>query len=109
MNNKVLIIILVTINLVLLGVCGFFYVNKDRQKPKIEFTAADVLYSEGMDTTELMQGISARDNVDGDISDRIVIEKITVNESANTAVVYYAVCDYSGNVSKASRVFNMDL
>jgi len=104
-GKKFLVIGLIVLNIVLIGVCGFFYMQKDRQKPSISFSANDVVYTRDIDHDLLMEGISATDNKDGNISKRIVIEKILENEKNSTAVVYYAVCDYSGNVNKASREF----
>jgi len=104
-GRKILVIGLIVLNIALIVVCGFFYMQKDRQKPGISFSANDVVYTRDMDQNLLMEGVSATDNKDGNISNRIVIEKILENEKNSTAVVYYAVCDYSGNVNKASREF----
>ena len=38
-----------------------------------------------------------------------MVEKVVLNRDAETAVVYYAVADYSGNVAKQSRVFPADI
>lgn len=108
MGNRFLVIGLILLNIVLIGICGFFYIQKDRVEPKLSFSANDIVYTQDMDTELLLQGVSAIDNVDGDISDRIVVEKILENQKTDTAVVYYAVCDYSGNVNKASREFKAD-
>ena len=54
-------------------------------------------------------GINAYDTKDGDLTSRIVVEKVVLNRDAQTAVVYYAVADYSGNVTKQSRVFPADI
>jgi hypothetical protein len=51
----------------------------------------------------------ARDDVDGDLTSRIVVEKTILDEEQETAVVYYAVSDLSGNVTKQSRVFPADI
>lgn len=104
-GEKWLTVCLILVNIALLVLCGFFYLKKDRGEPKLSFSASDVVYSQDMDQELLLQGVEANDNADGDISDRIVVEKILENPEEGTAVVYYAVCDYSGNVSKASRVF----
>lgn len=104
-NNRLIIIILILINAILICVCGFFYLSKDRVAPKLQFSSNDAIYSPDCDESILLNGVSASDNKDGDISDRIVIEKIVENREANTAVIYYAVSDHSGNVSKASREF----
>lgn len=104
-RNSILIISLISINIILVIICGFFYIKKDRSEPKIAFVANETTYTTGMDTNDLLTGMTAVDNKDGDISDRIVIEKILENKDKNVAVVYYAVCDYDGNVAKASREF----
>lgn len=104
-GRKLLVIGLIFLNIALIVICGFFYMQKDRQKPGISFSANDVVYTRDMDQNLLMEGVSATDNKDGNITNRIVIEKILENEKKSTAVVYYAVCDYSGNVNKASREF----
>jgi len=107
-GNKIIVSLLVVLNITLIIICGYFYLQKDRQEPTISFSANEIVYTPGMDQELLMDGISALDNVDGNISNRIVIEKILENEANNTAVVYYAVCDYSGNVYKASREFQAE-
>lgn len=108
MGNRFAVIGLILLNIILIGICGFFYIQMDRVEPKLAFSANDTVYTQDMDTDLLLQGVSASDNIDGDISDRIVIEKILENQKTDTAVVYYAVCDYSGNVNKASREFKAD-
>ena len=51
----------------------------------------------------------AYDSVDGDLTNRVVVEKTILDEEQQTAVVYYAVSDLSGNVTKQSRVFPADI
>lgn len=104
-NEKFWIIFLILINIALIGVCGYFYVTKDKTPPKISFSQNDIIYEEGIPQSELLKGVGAVDKIDGDISDRVVIEKILENEERGAVVVYYAACDYSGNVAKASREF----
>ncbi|MCR5798821.1 MAG: hypothetical protein K6G69_01985 [Lachnospiraceae bacterium] len=108
MNSKVTVILLIVIDIAMLGICAFFYINKDGQRPKISFTENTAVYTADIGNDILLEGVSAQDNVDGDITDRVVVEKILENRDDNSAVVYYAVCDYSGNVSKASRVFKAE-
>lgn len=104
-KNTWVIFLLITIDVLLICVCSFFYVKKDRVVPRLAFTADNTVYTPDMDTALLIEGMSATDNKDGDITDRIVIEKILENRERGVAVVYYAVCDYDGNVAKASREF----
>ena len=104
-KNTWVIFLLITIDVLLICICGFFYIKKDRVEPRMAFTADNTVYTPDMDTSLLTAGMTATDNKDGDMTDRIVIEKILENKEKNVAVVYYAVCDYDGNVAKASREF----
>ncbi len=103
--NRIMGILLAAANGILLFLCAILYIGKDRQEPELAFEAVRTVYREGMETKELLEGVSARDAKDGDISGRIVIEKISENREENTVVVFYAVSDQAGNVARASRVF----
>ncbi len=104
-QGKVTSIILAILNVILLVVCLVFYLRLDRTEPKLDFQATEIIYREGMEETVLLEGIKAYDSTDGDITDRIVIEKTIENREDNTIVVFYAVSDKAGNAAKASRVF----
>lgn len=104
-QEKIGVIIITVLNIILIAVCVFFYLRLDRTAPKLEFQSSDAVYREVMNREELMAGITAYDDRDGDITERIVIEKIIENREDNTAVIFYAASDKSGNVAKASRVF----
>lgn len=104
-QNRVINIALLMINVILIAVCAVMYLRADRIAPEFEFQAADVIYRREMNTAELLAGITAYDRADGDVTDRIVIEKITENQKDSTAVVFYAVSDRSGNVAKTSKLF----
>ena len=52
---------------------------------------------------ELCAGLTAYDNVDGDITDRIVVRKISQLIDANRAKIFYAVFDSSSNYCTFSR------
>lgn len=116
-QGRVMGITIAVINLILITVCGGLYLRKDREKPRFEFETSGIVYSEGMDTAGLLEGVRAYDTVDGDVSSRIVIEKITGDWTGgyggtpgeetgkDSVTVFYAVSDKAGNVAKASRVF----
>lgn len=105
-QGKVTGIILAFLNMILIVACVVFYLGMDRTEPKLEFQATELIYSEGMEETGLLEGVKAYDGKDGDITDRIVIEKTIENREEGTIVVFYAVSDRAGNVAKASRIFN---
>lgn len=104
-QEKVAGVVLAVANIILIVVCVILYIGLDKTAPKIEFAAVDTVYREGIDNTELFKGVTAYDSKDGDVSDRIVIEKTIEDRENHSLVIFYAVSDRSGNVAKASRVF----
>ena len=104
-QDKILTIILALANILLLAFCVAFLIRTDREEPEFEFQETEIVYRSGMDVAKLVDGITAYDKADGDVSGRIVLEKIVEDETEKTVVVYYAVSDKAGNVAKCSRVF----
>jgi len=94
---------------VMIALIVFAYGRSDRLAPEFRFSALDLVYDSSTGDADLITGINAFDSKDGDITDRIVVEKVVLNKEAGTAVVYYAVADLSGNVTKQSRVFPADI
>ncbi len=85
------------------------YGRSDRSAPEFRFSATDIIYDSQTTDNDLKAGVNAYDSKDGDLTGRIVVEKVVLNREKETAVVYYAVADYSGNVTKQSRVFPADI
>lgn len=82
-------------------------VTDDRKGPEIELPAdGDVTYAEGSDTAPLLEGVTATDEKDGDVTDSLVIENIFPNDDHTSASVVYAAKDSHNNVSKATRRVN---
>lgn len=104
-QGKIITGILTVANIILIVLCLVFFLQADRKEPEFEFHETETVYREGMDVAKLLEGITAYDDADGDISNRIVLEKIIENEKEDNVVVYYAVSDKTGNVAKCSRVF----
>lgn len=104
-QSRIIQIVIIAANLALVIVCLAAYCSEDRVKPEFMFQTSDYIYQESEQTDTLLRDIMAKDDRDGDITERIVIEKVTENRAGSTIVVYYAVSDSAGNVSKISRVF----
>lgn len=104
-QDKVINIILVAVNVILTAVCAVLYLGTDRTDPRFVIQPAEVIYTPGMEESALYGGIGAHDDRDGEITDKIVIEKIVENQAEKTAIVYYAVSDAAGNVAKFSKLF----
>lgn len=98
-------VVFTVLNIILIVACVVLLLGRDRKAPAISFSQNDLIYYSGIDNEKLLQGVTAMDAKDGDVSDRIVVEKIVQNKNENRAVVYYAVTDLDGNAAKASRVF----
>lgn len=92
------------VDAILLAVCAFLYLNQDRIAPVISFGENDIVYTEGMDTGLLLTGVTAMDDVDGDVTDTLLIEKIS-DTARGDVLVTYAALDRSNNVAKAAQIF----
>lgn len=109
MRGNLLGILFSILSGVLIFLIVFAYTRSDRIPPEFRFTATDTVYNSKTTDNDLRTGINAFDTKDGDMTGRIVVEKVVLNREKETAVVYYAVADYSGNVMKQSRVFPADI
>ena len=107
MRERTIGMILGMLNLILIAVCLVLYLGKDRSAPEIVLQTVEYVYEEDLPGRILLSGVSARDNKDGDISDRVVIEKIVTSISQKTATITYGVADQAGNVKRATRTLVM--
>lgn len=83
--------------------CWFFVLQEDNKAPKIEMTSDTITVSVSAGQKTLTKGVTAIDDVDGDVTDSILIENISNFTSKNTATITYVAYDGAGNASKASR------
>ncbi|RKM58215.1 hypothetical protein D6853_01365 [Butyrivibrio sp. X503] len=109
MRGNILGIFFTILSGVLAALIVIAYGRSDRLAPEFRFTAVGLIYDSKTADRDLIQGVNAYDSKDGDMTSRIVVEKVVLNRDAETAVVYYAVADFSGNVAKQSRVFPADI
>ena len=109
MKSNILAFFFTIGSIVMVVFIAWFYNMSDRIKPEMRFSSYDLIYDENTKDIDLLNGVAAYDAVDGDITDRVVVEKTILNEQQESAVVYYAVSDKSGNVTKQSRVFPADI
>lgn len=90
----------------LLALSIFLSVEQDRTAPVISFEKNDLVYSDGMDESLLLEDVTAADDQDGDVSESLLVEKISITAKGDV-IVTYAAMDSSNNVAKASRVYQM--
>ena len=97
---------LVVIALTLLVFFGYRAVEAmmdDGKAPEITFSGGMPEISVQDPEEALLQGVSARDNKDGDVTGSLVVESVKLTDKDGTISVTYAAFDQAGNVSKASR------
>lgn len=105
MKNKNWILLL----LIAVCVAGYFgyraldLVRTDTKAPKIEINTERVEVSVMDPGSALLRGVTATDNVDGDVTASVVVERISLLDTDGTISVSYAAFDSAGNVAKATR------
>ena len=77
---------------------------KDSESPNITIESGLLEVSTHDPESVLLQGVSARDSRDGDVTDSVVIESIGGITGDHQVTVTYAAFDKAGNVAKMSRV-----
>ena len=75
----------------------------DRTPPVITCEEGVLEVSVRADRSELLQGVTARDDRDGDLTDAIMVEHVSNLTGADTARITYVVFDSSDNAATCSR------
>ena len=79
------------------------YIGEDRNGPEISVPQEEITYVAGTDTSALLNGVTAQDNRDGDVTDTVTIESIIPNADQTGASVVYVAKDSKNNVTKEIR------
>ena len=87
------------------------YIGEDRNGPEISVPQEEIAYVAGTDTSALLNGVTAQDNRDGDVTDTVTIESIIPNADQTGASVVYVAKDSKNNVTKETRtiVYSTDV
>ena len=104
---KKVVVVLLALSSILLG--GLFYWmsgKDDTTAPVITFPDETIVYEEGADTGQLLEGVKAVDEVDGDVSSSLVVESVIPMQNGTSATVLYYAKDKSNNVAKSSRIID---
>lgn len=86
-----------------LGYRAIDRINTDRQAPVITFSGETLELSVSEPVSAFLQGVTATDHIDGDVTASLVVESVGLADSSGTVNVTYAAFDAAGNVSKAER------
>lgn len=99
----------ISVLLIIVCVVGYYgyraldLARTDTKAPKIEINTERVEVSVLDPKSALLQGVTAMDNVDGDVTESAVVESISLLNRDGTISVSYAAFDSTGNVAKATR------
>lgn len=93
-------------DVVLAALCIFLYMGQDRTAPIIALPETEVVYTPAMTEKKLLEGITAYDHEDGDVTDSLLIEKISETADGKVIVTYAAV-DSANNVGEAARILEV--
>lgn len=106
MKMKALTIGFFAVDAVLIGIGAFLYMNQDKTAPMITLPEKAIVYENGMAEEKLLEGITAYDAEDGDVTDSLLVEK--VSEAADgRVIVTYAVVDSANHVTQKSRILEV--
>lgn len=106
MKGKKFIAILAVLSVFLLAGNAYIYLQADRTGPLIQFPDETVTYKEGRDISVLLDGVTATDDQDGDVTDSLVIEDVFFDSTNSEAYVIYAAKDSHNNVTKTRRTIS---
>ena len=94
MKKKGLCILLGLICIAVVGGSGALFITCDKTGPKIIVSEdRKIAYSTDSDKTVLLDGVTAIDEKDGDVSDSLRVESVRNNEDGSLEVAYSAVDD----------------
>lgn len=99
------VLLILTALAVFVGYRQYDAIKSDVDAPEISINDTQTLQiSVQTPKAELLQGVTAVDRHDGDVSDKLVVESMHLMDADGLIEVGYAVADKSGNVAKATRM-----
>ena len=107
MRDRTIGIILGVLNILLIAGCLILYLGKDHTAPELTLGEAAYVYEEDFPEHILLQGVAAWDEKEGDVTERVVVEKVVTDIVKKTATITYGVADSVGNVQRVSRTLEM--
>ena len=105
-EKKILVLLTVITVLLAAAVIVVRFMN-DRTGPVVT-VKSDLTYHNGITEEELLDGVTARDNKDGDVSDSLRVTAIYPGENDGQAVVVYMAKDSHNNVTKYIRILDVE-
>ena len=109
MRRKQILSLILTLALIG-GYIGFrYYYNKDdNTAPVITFDSDLITVESSAGDNELLQGVTATDQEDGDLTEDILIDSISAFNTENERTITYVVFDDDNKATSASRKLKYD-
>lgn len=102
-RNWLLLLLIALCLAAFFGYREYDQLRTDTRAPKIYLDEQPLEVSVADDRSALLTGVTASDNVDGDVTDSLVVESVNLLSSDGSISVGYAAFDSAGNVAKATR------
>lgn len=102
-TNFMLLLLILACVAVFTGYRQFTALQTDKAAPEITISDSALQLSVREPKSALLQGVTAKDKRDGDVTDSLVVESIQLIEESGTVNVTYAAFDSAGNTAKAQR------
>lgn len=77
--------------------------RSDRKGPEIRIPEEEIVYHEGEERSVLLQGVTAVDDRDGDVTASLLIEDVYLVDQDRYAKITYVAMDRHQNVTKKQR------
>ena len=104
---RILRIVVVVFFLITTALFSMYFVNerltRDKTMPVINIEGEIIEVSFETTDEELLQGVTAYDEKDKDLSDRVIVESVSRFIDEGICKVTYAVCDNDNHVANATR------
>lgn len=102
-KNWLLILMILLCLGVFFGYQAYDRLRTDTKAPEISVDEQLLEISVADPKSALLQGVSATDKKDGDVTTSLVVESIALQDGKGSITVTYAAFDKAGNVAKAER------
>lgn len=107
--RKIAIGISVIVVAVLFVVAAVLFFGKDKTGPEIIVDESKLAkYHAEIAKKDLLQGVTAIDDKDGDVSDSLMVESVEAVEGSSEVEVTYVATDHRKNVTKFVQIFSTD-
>ena len=101
-RSKILMIAAAAALLILL-ITAVVILKGDGTGPSITIPSG-IEYHNGMSDSELLNGVTAEDSKDGDVSDTLIVESVIILSSGDSVKITYAAKDKHNNITQKSII-----